>query len=270
MKLIRIEDRSDPRIAGFLDIRERDLTGREGLFVAEGEVVLRTFASPACRCEAVSVLIAENRLAALTPTLEAIPGAPPVHVAPQAVLDSIAGFHLHRGILALGRKPQALRLEALLATLGEGDVLLAAAGVGNHDNLGGLYRNAAAFGAAGVLLDDRCGDPFYRKAIRVSVGAVLRLPTVVASLDELVGGLQAAGVAVLALTPGAGETIDQVRRRGPTVVLLGSEGPGLPHDVIARCRPVAIRMAGDFDSLNVATAGAVALHQLAITGMSGR
>lgn len=264
MKLIRIEDRSDPRIAGFLDIRERDLTGRQGLFVAEGEVVLRTFASPACRCGAVSVLIAENRVESLAEVMAAIPGEPPVHVAPQAVLDSIAGFHLHRGILALGRKPMPLSLEQALGSLAPDAILLAAAGVGNHDNLGGLYRNAAAFGAAAVILDDRCGDPFYRKAIRVSVGAVLRLPTVVAPVDEMVVGLQAAGVEVLALTPGARETVDRVDRKGRTAILLGSEGPGLSADIIARCRPVAIRMAGDFDSLNVATAGAVALHQLTV------
>lgn len=266
---IRIEDRSDPRIAGFMDIRERDLTGRDGLFVAEGEVVLRTFLSPACRCRAISVLIAENRLRSLSSVLESLPGRPPVHVAPQSVLDSIAGFHLHRGILALGRKPVEATPEAILDDIASEAVLVAAAGIGNHDNLGGLYRNAAAFGAAAVLLDDRCGDPFYRKSIRTSVGAVLRVPTLVSPLGQMLDALQNRDIEVLALTPGGKETVDQVERRGPVAVLLGSEGPGLPQDVLARCRPVAIRMSGDFDSLNVATAAAVALHQLSITGLSG-
>lgn len=274
MNIIRVEDAADPRIAGFLNIRERDLTGREGLFVAEGEVVLRTFASPACRCRPVSVLIAENRLEGLVPILSALPGAPPIHVAPQPVLDAIAGFHLHRGILALGAKPPATTLDELLAATDERAILVAACGIGNHDNIGGLFRNAAAFGAAGMILDDRCGDPFYRKSIRVSVGAVMRMPTVTGlNGAEIVTRLQAAGVEVLAFTPGAAVALDQIRPRGRTAILLGSEGPGLPQAIIDRCRPVAIRMAGDFDSLNVAVTSAVALHHLSvarssITGMS--
>lgn len=261
--MIRIEDPSDPRIAAFRDIRERDLTGREGLFVAEGEVVLRVLASPDSRCEPVAMLLAENRVRALEDVLAAWPASAPVHVAAQPVLDAIAGFHLHRGILALGRKPAPVALPDLLAGLPPDAVVVGACGIGNHDNMGGLFRNAAAFGAGAVLLDDRCCDPFYRKAIRVSVGAILRTPMATSlPADRMVEALAAADFEILALTPSADERLRDVRPGGRTAILLGSEGPGLDPALIARCRAVGIRMAGGFDSLNVAATSAVALHHL--------
>ena len=149
------------------------------------------------------------------------------------------------------------------------DVFVVASGIGNHDNMGGLFRNAAAFGARAVLLDSTCCDPFYRKAIRVSVGAVLRTPFAVAESSEILNALTRGGVEVLALTPSAGERLADYRRKGPVAVVLGSEGPGLPQAVIARCRPPpsAIAMAGGFDSLNVAATSAVALHHLTTTAL---
>ena len=260
MNLIRIDQPDDPRIAGFRDIRERDLTGRQGLFVAEGEVVLNVLTSPQSLCRPVALLLDVKRVGALSGVLSGLPDDVPVHVADQPVLDAIAGFHLHRGILALGRKPEPTTLEACLAGLGPEAVVVAVCGVGNHDNMGGIFRNAAAFGAV-VLLDKHCCDPFYRKAVRVSVGAVLRTP-MVTGLDgtEMVESLKGAGFEVLAMTPGGGETLDQVSRVARAAILLGPEGPGLSAALIARCRPVGIRMSGGFDSLNVATAGALALH----------
>jgi tRNA G18 (ribose-2'-O)-methylase SpoU len=263
MAPILITDLDDPRIAGYRDIRERDLTGRQGLFVAEGEVVLRVLVSGHSRCRPRSLLLADNRVAALGDIIQRLDETTPVYCAPQAVLDAIAGFHLHRGMLALGEKPSPLDPIALLESAVPEAVVLAACGIGNHDNMGGLFRNAAAFGAHAVLLDDRCCDPFYRKAIRVSVGAVLRTP-MASGLDAaaMIAALHAADFEVLALSPAASDRLEAFRPRGKTAILLGSEGPGLPPALIARCRPVAIPMAGGFDSLNVATAGAIALHHL--------
>lgn len=169
MTPIHVNDPDDPRIAAFRDVKERDLTGRHGLFIAEGEVVLRVLASEASRCTPVSILIAEKRLEKLREVLERLPGDVPVHVASQAALNAVAGFDLHRGVLALGRKPEPVEPGALLDGLPERAVAVVACGIGNHDNMGGLFRNAAAFGAGAVLLDQTCCDPFYRKAIRVSV-----------------------------------------------------------------------------------------------------
>lgn len=263
MTLIAVHDPLDPRIAAFRDVKERDLTGRQGLFVAEGEVVLRVLASTASRCAPVAVLIAEKRLEGLKDVLERLPEGVPVHVASQAVLNAVAGFDLHRGILALGAKPEPVDPGALLDALPEEAVVVAACGIGNHDNIGGLFRNAAAFGAGAVLLDRTCCDPFYRKAIRVSVGAVLRTPTAIdLTAEAMVDLLQGRGFEVLALTPSADQALAALKPARRTAVLLGSEGPGLPRAIIARCRPVGIRMAGGFDSLNVAATSAVALHHL--------
>ncbi len=264
MTIIRVTRPDDPRIAAFRDIRERDLTGREGLFVAEGEVVLNVLTSPQSLCRPVSVLVDEKRAEGLASLIGRLPSDTPVHVAEQGVLDAIAGFHLHRGILALGAKPAPRPLETLIAGMDDRAVAVLACGIGNHDNMGGIFRNAAAFGASAVLLDQTCCDPFYRKAIRVSVGAVLRTP-MATGLDAMttVEALQAAGFTVVAMTPAADVTLDQLPPGGRVAVVLGPEGPGLPHALIARCTPAAIRMSGGFDSLNVAVAGAIALHHFA-------
>jgi len=263
MHVISIDDPDDPRIAAFRDIRERDLTGREGLFVAEGEVVVRVLASSASLCRPRALLLAEKRVAALSDVVARLPEGTPVYVAGQAVLDLIAGFPLHRGILALGEKPAPPSVETILAELSDDDVFVVASGIGNHDNMGGIFRNAAAFGARAVLLDGNCCDPFYRKAIRVSVGAVLRTPFCAGdTAADTVRALQDAGVEVLALTPSAMERLADYRPHGPVALVLGSEGPGLPRAVIDRCRAVGIPMAGGFDSLNVAVTSALALHQV--------
>lgn len=261
MAVIRIDQPDDPRIAGFRDIRERDLTGRQGLFVAEGEVVLNVLMSDRSLCRPVAFLLDSKRVEGLADVLAGAAVETPVYVASQSVLDAIAGFHLHRGILALGEKPPVRSLETCLARSGPDAVVVAACGIGNHDNMGGVFRNAAAFGAGAVLLDAHCCDPFYRKAIRVSVGAVLRTP-MATGLDALamVEGLKAAGFEVLALTPGASEPLDRTPRGGRIAIVLGPEGPGLAPAVIQRCRPVGIPMSGGFDSLNVSVASGIALH----------
>lgn len=263
MPLIRIDDPADPRIESYHKVRERDLTGRRGLFVAEGSVVVRTLVGPTSRCRPRSLLIAEARLAGLEDLLSAIPATVPVFVAGQGVMDAIVGFPIHRGVLALGETPDDGDVRALLADGPVDDVVLVACGVGNHDNMGALFRNAAALGARAVLLDDTCCDPFYRKAIRVSTGAVLRTPMARGlCVDELIDRLQQAGYDVLALTPQGSQRLEDMPVGGRRALMVGAEGPGLPSDVIARCRPVVIRMAGGVDSLNVATCAAVALHHL--------
>ena len=261
MALIRIDQPDDPRIAGFRDIRERDLTGRLGMFLAEGEVVLNVLMSDRSLCRPVALLLDTKRVDGLAGLLARVTEGTPVYVASQAVLDRIAGFHLHRGILALGEKPPARTLEACLQGLGPDAVVVAACGIGNHDNMGGVLRNAAAFGAGAVLLDAHCCDPFYRKAIRVSVGAALRTP-MATGLDPLamVERLKAAGFRVLALTPGASDPLDAMPRGGKVAIVLGPEGPGLSATVLERCQPVGIPMSGGFDSLNVSVACGIALH----------
>jgi tRNA G18 (ribose-2'-O)-methylase SpoU len=179
------------------------------------------------------------------------------------VLDGIAGFHLHRGILGFGRRAPDPDPDHLLAQAGARALVLGLSGIGNHDNMGGLFRNAAAFGAGAVLLDAGCCDPLYRKAVRVSVGAALAVPFArLPRGTDLVGLLEEHGFEVLALSPSGSSPLAGLRRPPRAALLLGAEGPGLAPEVLARALTVSIPMAGEFDSLNVATACGIALHHL--------
>ena len=262
MRLIHIEDCHDPRVEPYRDLRERDLVSLGRGFIAEGEVVLQKLIT-AGRYPVASVLLAEKRVERLTPLLKQLPAKTHVYSCSQEVLDSIAGFPMHRGVLAMGEPPQLASAEALLASVGPQGVVVALMGVGNHDNIGGIFRNAAAFGADAVLLDSCCCDPLYRKAIRVSVGASLTTPyaRLSAGLD-MVELLRDLDYEPLALSPSGEIELHRVARTGRTAVVLGSEGPGLPEQVMSRCRSVRLAMAGGFDSLNVATTSGIVLHHL--------
>jgi tRNA G18 (ribose-2'-O)-methylase SpoU len=259
---IFIDSPDDPRIAAYRDIRERDLVGRRGEFIAEGEVVLAMLVK-ARRHRAASLLIDARRLQALSALVAALPPDTPVYAASQAVIDAIAGFPLHRGILAHGIAAPPLAAETLLGEAGAEGVVVVLSAIANHDNIGGIFRNAAAFGAAGVLLDADCCDPLYRKAIRVSVGTSLTLPFARLARDtDLAGLLMGAGFRALALSP-AGETeLHAVSRGGRVALLLGAEGPGLDPALMRRVETVRIRMAEGVDSLNVATTSGIVLHHL--------
>lgn len=258
--LIPIDDPDDARVDPFVHVRERDLVGRQGRFMAEGEVVL---AAAAAGGLIEAALIDRKRVESLAPILERLPSETPVYTASQAVLDAIVGFHIHRGVLAVGRRPAELDPAVLLAGLDDEAVVLCLYGVGNHDNMGGLFRNAAAFGAGAVLLAGDCCDPLYRKAIRVSVGASLTVPFArFAPGKDPIAVIAAAGFEALALSPSGGEPLADLVRPRRTAVVLGSEGPGLPDAVMGRVRTVAIPMSPGWDSLNVAVAGGIVLHHL--------
>jgi tRNA G18 (ribose-2'-O)-methylase SpoU len=267
METIRIDDRDDPRLAAYRDIRERDLVGRQDRFIAEGKVVLNILLA-ARRFEAESVLVLESRFAGLEPTLRQ--ADLPIYVVPASVMDGVAGFHMHRGILAVGRRRPPQAVSALLAELPATALVVALAGIANHDNMGAIFRNAAAFGAGAVLLDDTCCDPLYRKSIRVSVGAALKVPFAVAgSAQDMVEALADAGFSTIALSPRGQRSIRDIEAARRTALLLGSEGEGLPETLMARLETARIPMVQDFDSLNVATASAIALYELS-EGSKGR
>lgn len=259
MSVLAVEDPDDPRIAGYRAVRERDLAGRDGVCVAEGRVVLEKV-DPAA---VLSVLIAAPKLPGLADVLARLPEATPVYAAGQAVMDAVVGFPIHRGVLALVRRP-ARDAGALIAALPERALVVALAGIANHDNMGGVFRNAAAFGADAVLLDDTCCDPLYRKAIRVSVGAALTVPFARAgSAEAMLERLDAARFEAMALSPGGGYRLSDLQPAPRTAVVFGAEGPGLPPALLARLRTVRIPMAGGFDSLNVATTSGIVLHHVA-------
>ncbi|WP_075291345.1 TrmH family RNA methyltransferase [Pararhizobium arenae] len=265
--LLRIDDPQDPRIAGFVSIRERDLTGRHGQFVAEGTVVLRMLAA-AHQAErgisAEAILLLENRVDGLQDLLSAFPNDVPVYVARAAVFDAIAGFNMHRGVLALGRRVGMPTMHQLVSGLGPRSLMLAACGISNHDNMGSMFRNAAAFGVDAMLLDQTCCDPLYRKAIRVSVGSVLSVPfSREGSIEAMLKTLQAEGFALWGLSPAGDTELADIPPAPRTALLMGTEGEGLPASILSSIRTARIRQKPGLDSLNVATAAGIALHQVA-------
>ncbi|RDI61009.1 TrmH family RNA methyltransferase [Microvirga subterranea] len=259
---IPISDPDDPRIEAYRAVRERDLVGREHRFVAEGEVVLRVLLKQA-RFTVESILLSENRVSGLLDALDVLPSGTPVYSASRAVMDAIVGFPIHRGVLAVARRAPLPPVAELLAGMPEQTLVVGLVGLANHDNVGGIFRNAAAFGANAVLLDPETCDPLYRKAIRVSVGGALVVPfTRVASAAAMVTDLRATGFEVISLTPSGREPLTQVRRPARVALLLGAEGPGLPATLLEETRTVSIPMSGGFDSLNVATTSGIVLHHL--------
>jgi tRNA G18 (ribose-2'-O)-methylase SpoU len=249
-----VTDLTDPRLAPYRQLKERRLNEEGGLFIAEGELVVRKLLASTLPVH--SVLLTAPRLQALQ---EVLRPEVPVLVAPQPLLDQVTGFHVHRGCLAVGERPQAARIPAGARAVVVLEDLV------DVDNLGALARNAAALGADALVLSPRCADPFYRKAIRVSMGSVFSLPIVRAAAwpaDLL--ALRALGLTLVAavLAPDA-VSIASYSPPPRFALLLGSEGPGLSHQTQQLCDVrVTIPMAPGADSLNVATAGALLLHRL--------
>ncbi|PYB73201.1 MULTISPECIES: TrmH family RNA methyltransferase [Rhizobium] len=264
---IEITDPADPRIAEFTDIRERDLTGRQGQFIAEGTVVLSMLAKAHAAggdVVAEKLLILKNRLAGLSELLALFPDDIPVYVAEAPVLDAIAGFHLHRGVLALGRRLPPPDLVERIAALSEDALVLVGCGISNHDNIGSLFRNAAGFTADAVLLDETCCDPLYRKALRVSVGSVLTMPySRQGSADGVLGALAASGFEIWALSPSGEVEIGAIAPSRRVALVMGTEGEGLPKAILESFRSARIAQAPGLDSLNVGTASGIALYAIA-------
>ena len=264
-----LSDPHDRRLDDFRDLanadRRPDRPGGRGLVIAEGvPVVQRLIASP-YPVRAVMGVAAKTSL--LEPALRAAGSEAPVYTVPVEVMDAVAGFHLNRGVLACADRAPMPSFEDLA---GSASRLLVLEGVGDHENLGSLFRNAAAFGIHGVVLGPRCSDPLYRRAVRVSMGNVLKVPfcSVPAQLwPQALFELRDMGFDVLAMTPRPPAVrlaaVDPAVRK--VAVLVGAEGPGLTAEAMgAASRSVRIPMADGVDSLNVATAAAVVLSHFAL------
>lgn len=260
---VHLKDAEDPRLSPYLHVRERDLVGRDGRFLAEGESVLRVLLT-ASHHPVESLLLAEGREAKLAELLVHVPVDVPIFVVPQAVMDRVVGFEIHRGILAVGRRTVDGPFATVGAALAGVRTVVVLQGITNHDNVGGIFRNAAAFGVDRVLLDGASCDPLYRKALRVSVGGTLTVPFVRGGATEtLLEALDSQGFTTYALSPrGEGSVLTETYAE-KRAFLFGSEGPGLPAALLARLRSLQIPMAtgprGTFDSLNVAASSAITL-----------
>lgn len=256
-----ITDPADPRIADYRHLKERHLSADGNRFVAESERVVRRLLASGLPVH--SVLVTPPRLAALGDLLGGEPPFP-VYVASQAVIDGIAGFHVHRGCLAIGARA------AGAAIPDDARLVVAVEDLVDTDNLGSIVRNAVAFGAAALLLSPRSADPFYRKAIRVSLGGVFALPVIRLERwpDDLVELRAKRRFSIVGAVVGAGALpLADLTPPARTILLLGAEGPGLSAAAQAACdHRVTIPMSPSpgADSLNVATAAAIFLYHLTL------
>ena len=308
---IRVEY-GDRRVEVYRNLKERDVTGRGDVFILEGENSVRNLVRNG-RMPLVSVCLSERRLRPMAPLIEALAKHNvPVYVLKSDAFSSIVGFNFHRGVLACGKRPRLLEPPEVARQLpGEGhSTIILGETINNLDNVGGLFRNAAAFGCGAVLLDDKSADPLYRKACRVSGGHALNVPfSRIGSIGDVIAAAKATGHIVVALvTPSTSDRENAVdadigepipldawrpgHRPERLAVLVGAEGPGLteaaqrladvrlciPMDGMAPCgvrtnASMASKRAhrlktprrAQVDSVNVATACAIALHALAAT-----
>jgi tRNA G18 (ribose-2'-O)-methylase SpoU len=264
----------DPRVADYRAIGEPELLRSRNLFVAEGRfVVARLLADP--RWKIRSLLVSDAAARQLVAERSRLPAGVPVFLTAARNFQGITGYHIHRGCLALVERPPVVGLEQLVETIRVAVVLEA---VTNADNVGGVFRNAAAFGADAVMLSPRCCSPLYRKAVRTSMGATLQVPFVhFESWPAPLSVLRASGFTLVALTATTGgasfTTLEAFASSSVPVrlaLLVGSEGAGLtPVAASAADVCVHIPMRQGVDSLNLAVATGIALEQLT-RGARGR
>ena len=260
-----IEHPEDPRLADYREIRDAERRRRDGTFIAEGREVVRRLLS-ARRYRTRSALLTSPAVEALGGPLEA--AGVPIYLVRQDIVKAIVGIEFHHGCLAVGERGTEPAAEATLAEA-RGRPLVVMEDLGDASNVGAIFRNALALGAGAVMLSPGTTDPLYRKAIRVSAGAAVALPF--ARLPDWprdLKRLRDAGYVLIALTPraearGIAEIPALIRPPARVALMVGTEGRGLSDDALAAADVHArIPMAPEMDSLNVATAAAVALHAL--------
>jgi tRNA G18 (ribose-2'-O)-methylase SpoU len=267
--VVEITDAGDPRVADFRALNDAAFRRRveaptsfhPGTFVIEGWLALeRAIAS---HQDLRAVLVLDTRLDRVRATLDAARLSPTVLVADAPVVEAVVGFDLHRGVVAVANRPRVQDVGVVVARARR---LLVVEGVNDGENLGVLFRNAAALGADGVVLDPISPDPLSRRAVRVSTGHVLAVPWARLPWPRgLTDVVAASGTTIVALTP-AGDTDLRDVSIGPddrVAVMVGAEGPGLSDDALAAADVRArIPMARQVDSVNVASAAAVAMWHL--------
>ncbi len=265
MAVEELADLADPRLADYAHLRAPStrmrLERERGIFTVEGWLSVEALLASPYPVRSVLVTTEQApRAAAL------VPDGVPAYAIPAESVVEVTGVDFHRGVLAVASRPALPSVAEVVAGAAR---VLVLEGVNDHENVGSLFRNAAAFGVGGVVLDPTTADPLYRRATRVSLGHVLRVPFARVTADgwpAVLAELRAAGLTTIALTPAAGaEPLSGVVADAPPRVALvvGAEGPGLSAGALAAVdRRVRIPMAPGSDSVNVATAAAIALAAL--------
>lgn len=252
----------DPRIVHYQHIGDPTYLRAHRLFVAEGRLVVRRLlTSRVWRVE--SVLVTQTAYETLTASFTDPSIQAPIYVIDQADMNALVGFNIHRGCLALATRPDERVFSS--AEVDGTSRLLMLEGVNNPDNVGGIFRSAAAFGIDLVVLGPNCGDPLYRKAVRTSMAATLAVPFVSAGTwPDAIGRLRALGFAVIALTPDSrAQPLTSIVPSGRVALLVGAEGDGLSTAALdAADLRARIPMTSRMDSLNVTTAASIGMYHL--------
>ena len=282
----KITSLDQPELAPYRTMRRSAEHETQGIFIAEGEKVVRRLLES--RFETLSVLLPEKHLDAFRPLLEARPENLTVHLADKVLLESLIGFSFYQGVLAVGKIPPPGTLADILKKTDRPQLFVAIDEVSNAENIGALARNCVAFGVSGLIVGETSSSPFLRRAVRNSMGAVFQLPVVELKhlrgphdstserhdrditpamknppLAETLRGLRAHGIRCIAAHPRAdGKTLSQADFSGDCCIVFGSEGNGISKNVLDSCdEAVAIPMSPLVDSLNVGAAAAVFLYE---------
>ncbi len=264
INLIKVSTLDHSNLQPYRTLRRPLEHQRQGIFVAEGEKVLRRLVES--NLQIVSVLLTPEWLEQYRKILEAKPERLDVFVAEKKLLEGIVGFHLHQGIMAVGKIPNPATLDQVLASNRRPYFLAAVDGLTNAENLGVLVRNCVAFGVQAFLVGETSSSPYLRRAVRNSMGTIFKLPVLqLTSLGETLKELQSRyGVKSIAAHPHAKtNSVHRTNSSGDCCLVFGNEGEGISPDVLTVCdEAVAISMSKGVDSLNVASAAAVILYEV--------
>lgn len=271
VKTIRVTTFDISALEPYRTLRRPQEHQTQGIFVAEGEKVVRRLLES--KLEVISLLLTDEWFAVLNPVLRHDDPDLEVFTCPKKLVETIVGFPLHQGIMAVGKIPPPVVLDDLLRT-NEPPLLLAAVdGLTNSENLGVLVRNCAAFGVQALLVGETSSSPYLRRAVRNSMGAVFTLPIVhLENLAETIRLLENKGITGIAAHPRASTSLSALQAvLDSCCIVFGSEGVGISDGVLAACTAAArIIMDHEVDSLNVASASAVFLHEVRTRRASAR
>jgi tRNA G18 (ribose-2'-O)-methylase SpoU len=257
----RIESFAAPELAPYRTMRRQMEHRQQGIFVAEGEKVVRRLLES--QFTVLSVLLPGHWFRELEPQMRARAEHIHVFVAEKKLLETLTGFSMYQGLLAVGKIPPPLPLAQILRQAARPHLLAAVDSLSNAENLGAVVRNCAAFNVQALIVGEACSSPFLRRAVRSSMGAVFEIPIVESpALVDTLHELRAGGIRCLAAHPHEARTLPQADLRADCCLVFGSEGYGISPAVLASCDDAAgIRMPPRIDSLNVASAAAVFLYE---------
>ena len=262
VRIRKIDSLDSPELQPYRTMRRQMEHREQGIFVAEGEKVVRRLLES--HFQVMSVLLPEKWLTELQPLLEGRSELIEAFVAEKQLLETLTGFSMYQGLLAVGKIPARISLEELIARSPQPRLFAAVDALSNAENLGALVRNCAAFGAHGLIVGETSSSPFLRRAVRSSMGTIFELPIIeTTGLVQALADLRKAGIRCIAAHPHVeGRTLTQGKFSGDCCVIFGSEGMGISPEVLALCDDaVAIPMAVKVDSLNVGSAAAVFLYE---------